>query len=627
MNDLQKIEEAVAAAGEMPRAEFVRWLEDHCHGDLQLRSEIDSLLAFQGHSANFLEHTAEKAIALLLPEDGKAAAGRTFGNYRVIREIGSGGMGAVYLAERCDNEFEQRVALKIVRQSIADRRTIRSFKAERNILARLNHPNIATLLDGGVSDIGEPFIVMEYVDGVSITKYADERGLNTRERLNLVLKVCSGLSYAHRNLIVHRDIKPDNILVTKDGEPKLLDFGLAKLLDAGLAAEREQTVTAFRALTPSYASPEQLQGLPITTASDIYSLGVVMYELLSGSRPLDLRGKTIDEAVSMALGSTPQPPSRAGNGSSHLRGDLDNIVLMALRVEPELRYRSVEGLRDDIRRYLDGLPVSARPNTVSYRTKKFVQRHKFGAAAGLLVATSLVIGLTASIWQANIARRESNRARTISAFLEQTLKYANPITSPLRKNGAATTVNEAVDEASRRLLSGEFDDDPVVKAELHRMVGSVYFGQGRYTEAGRSFEQEMALLRNLFGEDDPRMIAAQVRRAGLLFFEGKMDEAERGYRVHLPMMRRAHEKGLIQAGTFADALNNFAYLRRTQGDPQEAEALFRETSALLPLLSGDDFNSVATTRSTLASVLSDQGRCSEALTTAREVCCRPQACG
>ena len=441
-DDWQQVKDIFAEALEQPadlRLDFVR---ARCDGNQHLLIEISSLLNASDEPDNLIEDNALDFNSTLAAESTNYTD-KHFGNYRIIREIGSGGMGTVFLAERDDGEFTQQVALKIVRQSIADSAIIERFRRERQILANLNHPNIAALHDGGVNAEGEPFLAMEYVDGETLTDYVEKHRLSIRERLRLFLKICNAVSYAHRNLVVHRDIKPSNILVTTDGEPKLLDFGLAKAFESDAA----KTQTALRAFTPAYASPEQIQGGNITTASDVYSLGVVFYELLTGAKPLNFDNKSFEEIVRTIESSEPAKPSdaatwRRGDAAtkkeeetgrkregenivaptpisasptlhvtaSQLKGDLDNIALTAIRKEPERRYSSVEDFAKDIESNLAGRPITARPNTLSYLAAKFVKRNKLAVAAASVVLIAILVGLFVSLWQAQIARQQRDRA-------------------------------------------------------------------------------------------------------------------------------------------------------------------------------------------------------------------------
>ena len=415
--NFQKIKEVFAEALEKPAKEREDFLREKCADDAELLAEVKSLLEANDKTEKFIEQNALD-ISSEFAASGKHYDGTQFGNYKIIGEIGRGGMGAVFLAERSDGEFEQKVALKIIRQSFAGGELEKHFRRERQILASLNHPNIAKLLDGGVSASGELFLAMEYIEGELLLSYAEHHNLEIKERLNLFLKICRAVSFAHQNLIVHRDIKPANILVGADGEPKLLDFGLARVLSENFASDAAQTETVFRAFTPSYASPEQIRGKNVSTASDVYSLGVVFYELLTGDKPFHFEGKSIEEIMKTATENEPSFPSRSVISEnpqsaariSQLKGDLDNIALTALRKEPERRYKSVEAFADDIERHLKGLPVAARPNTVSYRAAKFFGRNKIAVAATAFIITALISGLAIALWQANVARTERDRA-------------------------------------------------------------------------------------------------------------------------------------------------------------------------------------------------------------------------
>ena len=420
----QAVRSVLERALEIEGVERARYLEQACIGDAEMRSEVESLLrANQQATGAFL---AGKAIDHAeLTSDAKPGAtlqGRRIGSYLVLEEIGHGGMGAVYRAVRADDQFSQQVAIKVVRGGLTDRLTIQRFKAERQILADLDHPNIARLLDGGATQDGQPYVAMEYIRGLPIDEFAGERGLTIRERLTLFRTVCSAVAFAHQRLVIHRDVKPANILVTEDGVPKLLDFGIAKILDAEQAAAgAEATVTMVRMMTPEYASPEQVRGEPMTTGTDVYSLGVVLYVLLTGRKPYDITGKTAHELVRAVLETEPERPSSADR---RLRGDLDNIVLKALRKEPARRYASVEQFSEDIRKHLDGLPVSARPDTLAYRGSKFVRRHKWAVGAAALAVLALLGGMAATLREAYIARAE--RALAEQRFAD-TRRLANSL--------------------------------------------------------------------------------------------------------------------------------------------------------------------------------------------------------
>ncbi len=616
----KKIEEAIAVSDEMPPAEFRLWLEEYCADDFMLKAEIESLLAFETQADKFLEKPVGSLAADILPEENEIDfTGKQFGHYKIIKEIGRGGMGAVFLAERSDGEFSQKVAVKIVRQTLIDKETARRFKKERQILANLNHPNIAKLLDGGVSASGEPFLVMEFIEGETLTEFAENNNLNTNERLQIFQKICSAVAYAHRNLIVHRDIKPSNILVTKTGEPKLLDFGLAKAFDETLADEN-QTQTGFRAMTPAYASPEQIRGETVTTTSDIYSLGKVLSELLGFEKAVSQTPISAKKTVKdLHTTQADQPNRKLQIANRKSKDDLQNITAMALREEPERRYQSVEAFVDDIENYLKGLPVAARPATVSYRASKFIKRNKSAVAAASLILITLVIGIIATVWQAQAAQREKEKAEKVSAFLSQMLKYSNPIYKSLQKGGQEATINDVLDEALRRIKQGEFDSSPEVKAELLRTISASYFGQGKRELAKELMTEYVALGNRIYPENSPKRIETSIISASLLFNNDELSASEKLYRETLPRMREEQKRGNIEAEILADALNNFAYLRRTQGDSSEAETLFREALALNEKMSADEANLVnGATRSVLASTLADQGRFDEALQTSHE---------
>jgi len=438
-----EVKEKLQIALELEPAERTAYLENLEATDPDLWREVESLLVSHDQAGDAFMNAPAGDLAV--PGDAahrSSMIGRRIGSYQIVDWIGAGGMGEVYRAERADEQYRKQVALKLVRAGPDSAFVIGRFKNERQILASLDHPNVARLLDGGTTDDGVPYFVMELIEGQPIDEFCDAHDLSIHERLGLFRQVCSAVQYAHQLLIVHRDIKPGNILVTADGVPKLLDFGIAKIL--GEEAESrgaDATLTAFAALTPGYASPEQVMGQPVTTASDVYSLGVVLYELLTGRRPYRIHSRSPQEIARAVCESEPERPSIAvtrvepgedrpsidesgenrpnahslRDGSreklkKRLQGDLDNIVLMALRKEPMRRYASVDQFRQDIDRYLEHLPVLARNATLAYRAGKFVARYKTAVAAGILIAASLVGGLVVSLHEARVARAERARA-------------------------------------------------------------------------------------------------------------------------------------------------------------------------------------------------------------------------
>jgi eukaryotic-like serine/threonine-protein kinase len=414
---LKRVKQIFLTALDHDPRDVSAFLSDACGGDATLYSRVESLLAIYRQNSDFLRSpalnlSATDVAAILTEDDGASVVGQRVGDYRIVREIGCGGMGAVYLAKRDDGEYDQQVAIKLIRHGL-DREMLRRFRHERQIMATLNHPNIARLLDGGMTEDGQPYFVMEYVEGRPLDQYADACRLPTEERLKLFLAICSAVEYAHQHNVIHRDLKPSNILVTDDATPKLLDFGIAKLLNTDSSEPTgEATLTAFRVMTPEYASPEQLRGLAVTPASDVYSLGVLLYELLTGRRPYQFKSRLPHEILRTLLETNPSRPSlivtqakeSPANVSStepdtdelrrRLRGDLDNIILMAIRKEPERRYRSVGEFSEDLRRHLQGLPVIARKELLLARTAKFLKRHRLSATLTVVIAIlCLVSGL------------------------------------------------------------------------------------------------------------------------------------------------------------------------------------------------------------------------------------------
>jgi non-specific serine/threonine protein kinase/serine/threonine-protein kinase len=441
-------------------------------------------------------------------------------------------MGEVYLAK--DAELQRKVAIKVIKGNLKTKEVLRRFYSERQILANLQHPNIARLLEAGATDDGLPYFVMEYVEGLSIDIYADQHKLSVAQRLKLFRTICSAVNYAHQNLIIHRDIKPGNILVNSDGEPKLLDFGIAKLLQPTAVAQAEQAATMLQAMTPECASPEQVNGGPITTATDVYSLGVLLFKLLTGHRPYKLKRVTADEMQNAIRGQEPERPSTAvsrieesPNGAElitpvmvgearssdparlrrGLRGDLDNIVLMALRKDPLRRYASAEQFSEDIRRYMDGLPVIARNDTLSYRTTKFVQRHKIGMAAASLVLLTLIGGIATTAWQARVARRERTRAeRRFNDVRELANSFMFEFHDSIKDVPGTLEARKLLVNRALRYLNGlaqEAGDDSSLQSELavaYDRIGSITFD----TEQALQSHQKAVAINETLVKKDPK---------------------------------------------------------------------------------------------------------------------------
>lgn len=513
-NNWEKLAELYDQVSVMPEKERSTFLSENCP-DEGMRKELLTLLRVDESSEKYFEEMASDLISPaydelsdLPPETGQA------GSYRILKKIGRGGMGSVYLAERSDDVYKREVAVKILRRGMDSEDILARFHRERQILAQFSHPNITHLIDGGLTEDGRPYFVMEYVEGVPITEYCDAHRLSIRDRLGLFTQVCEALQYAHQNLVIHRDLKPGNILVTNEGQVKLLDFGIAKLVDE--TDEPILTRTGFRLLTPEYASPEQIRGKQVNTSSDIYQLGMVLYKLLCGELPFTFSGNSMLEAERIILGEEPEKPGRkitsfdedqlkgiCENRSTtkkalvnELTGDPETIILKALSKESEMRYSSAEQLNRDILNYLKDLPISARPESRTYRWGKFVRRNKLGVALGTLSALLFFAGVGGILWQSNQTRieaeralLESERATAVKEFLTNMITAANPYIS----EGDVPSIFDILEQGSV-MVDSELADRPVLAAEMHGVIGRTYFGLSVIDRARDHFEKSLALI-------------------------------------------------------------------------------------------------------------------------------------
>jgi serine/threonine protein kinase len=541
--DFQKVEEIFHGALECEPNQLGAFLNEKCAGDETLRCEIEALLALHRQAGSFIETPiADVAAALLKEDETDLLIGQTIGHYKISRRISAGGMGAVYLAERADRQYEKQVAIKLIKRGMDTDSVLRHFRNERQILASFDHPNIARLLDGGATENGLPYFVMEYVEGLPINAYCDAHALSIVERLKLFREVCAAVSYAHRHTVIHRDIKPSNILVTSDGTPKLLDFGIARILQPGDAVESLATLTGVRLMTPEYASPEQVRGQALTTATDVYSLGVVLYQLLTGRKPYRLKTRAPEEISRAILEQEPSRPSTAVakcdgdsrfeiRNSKLLKGDLDNIVLTALRKEPERRYQSVEQFSEDIRRHLKALPVAARKDTLAYRSAKFIRRNTVATAAAALVFLTLIAGIVATTWQARKAGAEKARAeRRFNDVRQLARSVLFDYHDAIKDLPGATRVREQlVKDALTYLdsLAAEATGDPDLQRELaaaYERVGDVRgeafsASLGDRTGAMESYRKALRIRETMVAADphnvhDQRYLAAIYRKIG-----------------------------------------------------------------------------------------------------------------
>ena len=625
----RRIEELFDRAADMREEERTLLLDRECGEDQVLRSQVESLILSSQKADTYIHSVIQNAAEGIVSTEPGLPAGRQIGKYRIVRELGRGGMGTVYLATRADDEFHKEVAIKLVKAGAATEETLRRFRSERQILANLDHPNIARLLDGGTTDAGVPYVVMEYVEGEPLDAYADRNHLKIRERLLLFRKVCSAVQSAHQNLVVHRDIKPANILVTKEGEPKLLDFGIAKLTDPEDSLPSPlQTSADLRLMTPDYASPEQVRGEAITTACDIYSLGIVFFELLTGLRPYWFKEYTPQEIISVICDKEPGKPSTAVHrltgkteGSvtpesicnnrkttlarlkRKLHGDLDNIAMMALRKEPKRRYVSIEQMSEDIRRHLEGLPVIARPATFRYRTRKFMRRHiaaVSAAGAVILMIAGLVGFYTHQLAnERDRAQTEAEKAKQVSAFLTGLFKVSDPGES----KGKTITAQELLERGAAR-IDKELADQPEVQAEMMAVMGSVYQSLGLYHNAMPLFEKALEIRKRIHGPSHPD-VAASVNSLALVTQDlGNYPKAEKLFRQALAMRRELLGEGHADV---AESLNDLASLDAEIGNYKAAEQLNREAWSIRRKLFGEESLQAAESMTDLGDVLHETG--------------------
>ncbi|MFV1981421.1 MAG: protein kinase, partial [Rhodothermia bacterium] len=517
-DDWKRVEELFDEALEKREEDRTQWLELECDDPL-IRAEVIDMLAGHAMDGGVLEEEAQDfASDLILRgiEEEEAVHRKRVGSYKLVREIGAGGMGKVFLGVRDDGQFDQDVAVKLLRPGLVTEQINKRFLAERQILAGFRHPNIARLYDGGVLDDGTPYFIMEYVEGSTITEYCVENGLTLDRRLELFLQVCDAVAHAHQKLVVHRDLKPSNIMVTKAGRVKLLDFGIAKLLDSSDGSEQVAvTQTGLHLLTPEYASPEQINGELISTSSDVYQLGVILYEMLAEQRPYRFESRALSEITRVVLEQEPARPSTLFKKDSavisapqsprrwmhRLRGDLDAITLTALRKDPSARYASVDQLSADVRRYKDGQPVQARERSVGYRARKFVRRYRWQVAVAFVIA---VYAVTVTVQQASTAR-ERDRAERYANFMTSLFASPDPFGDQAKTDQRGITVQEFLDQALLR-LDQELAADPVVHADLLTTIGQVYSGLGSDDKAAIQFEQALSINRVLYGDESAETI-------------------------------------------------------------------------------------------------------------------------
>jgi eukaryotic-like serine/threonine-protein kinase len=608
----KRVEAVLNEALELRPEDRSAYLDRACAGDPELRREVDSLLATVDKSLGFIEQPLHK-VAKHLAEESEGPGSR-IQSYQLLRVIGEGGMGKVYLAARADDQFNQQVAIKLLQASFAQTTTmLLRFRGERQILADLDHPNIARLLDGGVTPSGSPFLAMEYVDGVPIHEYCRANHLSIEQRLQLFVTVCGAVDYAHKHLVVHRDIKPANILVTKEGTPKLLDFGIAKLIDSDQGAAA-QTRTADRLMTPEYASPEQITGAAVTTATDVYALGVVLYELLSGSRPFSLAAMTPVELYRAICERDPEAPStRAAKsassalGATKVDGELDNIVLMAMRKEAGQRYRSARELGDDITAYLNGYPVRAKTATLGYRSAKFVRRNRAAVAVAALAIVALVGFSIGMAVLAKRARQQQAIADRESSFLSSVFAASTPI----QARGNQVTARDLLDRGLQR-VDRELSGEPEAQAAMLQSIGRSYHALGLYDQAKPLLQRAYQLRNDLFGGADLSTAESAEDLATTDRLQSEYAEAEKLFRTSLAVReKKLGPNDLLVAQSLSDLGDCLTQENREA----EAEPLLRRS---LAIFRKTDDAAGADTRGYLAVILQRAGNFSEATALRRE---------
>jgi len=633
-----QVKELFALALEREPDERSGFLRQACAGDEALRSEIESLLSSFDGADTFLE---DCPAADLLSAQSRELEGKRVGAYRILREIGQGGMAVVYLAERDDQNYRKQVAIKMVKPGIDTKQILHRFRNERQTLAALDHSNIVKLLDGGSSEDGSPYLVMDYVVGLPIDQYCDLHKLSIDDRLRLFREVCSAVQYAHENLVIHRDLKPGNILIAKGGVPRLLDFGIAKLLNPECFQTPLLTRTDSRPMTPEYASPEQIRGQAITTATDVYSLGVLLFELLTGRRPYRSTSQSLLEMERLVCESEPERPSavinrkeenlsrdgepataitpervsqdrglQPGELQRRLQGDLDTIVMKALEKDANRRYATAFELSADIARYLSHQPVLARPASTTYRAQKYVRRHPVGVtvAAGLVLLLA-GFAVTQSLQLRRITR-ERDRANRVTEFMEGMFK----VSDPSEARGSSVTAREILERASKDIDTG-LAKDPELQAQMMYVMGNVYKNLGLFPRAQLLLQRSADIRRRVLGPENAETLRSIDLLSWVLNQEGHAAEAEKLQRETVATKRRL--LGVQNPDTLS-SMSMLAWTLDREANYAEAEKLDREVIETRRRLLTPDNAETLGTMGNLAATLSHEGRYAEAEKLKRE---------
>ncbi len=653
----QRIESLVEAALELSASDRSDYLDEACGTDEDLRQQVEVLVASHGEAGSFLEAPAGARL-------GEAAAGESgdsgiealersvtdswrperLGPYRILKILGEGGMGTVYLAEQTE-PIRRRVALKVVRPGLMAPGTVRRFEAERQAVARMNHPHIAQAYEAGATEDGQPYFVMEYVPGLAITRYCDQKRLTIGQRLELFLAVCDGVHHLHQKGVIHRDIKPSNVLVTEDRDqpvPKIIDFGIAKALDQPLT---DGTVFTGERLigTPSYLSPEAIRasegGLDVDTRSDVYALGVLLYELLTGELPFETRGESFlavvrritDEEAPLAsarlasLGVEERGERASARRcepaalARRLRGDLDWILRKSMEKERSHRYGSATELAEDVRRHLRHEPVVASPPSAGYQLRKFVRRRRSAVASAALIILALLGGIIARTFEASRANREATRANEEAARANQEAEAARQVSDflvglfevsdPDKAAAGMMTAREILDLGAEKLIGRELQDQPLVQARLMDTIGSVYRKLGFYEPATRLLQEALEIRRDLLGEEHVDVAASLNNLAGLYWSQGDFDRVEPLFREALTIRERI--LGPVHPEV-ARSLNNLGALHTERGEFAEAESLLHRAMEIKRGVLGPDHPDFARSLVNLANVYRAQGKHAQA---------------
>jgi len=627
----KRIETLFHQASEVDTALRDDFIEQACAGDRELRAELDSLLSSSGMTLAALKGPVADAAGDLLDalpgdqpgvlssqdQDQQPAKASRIGAYRLIRTLGEGGMGTVYLGARDDDQYQRTVAIKVLRAGITHRPELQLlFRTERQILADFDHPNIARMLDGGITAQGSPYLVMEYIDGIALDEYCHRQKLSLDARLRLFRTLCAAIDYAHRHLVIHRDIKPLNVLVTGDGTPKLLDFGIAKLIDPYQSPSDQVLIPGSEhMLTPDYASPEQLMGRPVSTATDVYALGVLLFELLTGELPFAGSRSELMAQARAICEEEPEKPSEVCLRTHHLparearriRGDLDSIILKALRKEPEQRYSSASQLLSELDRYFKGFAVEAADQSILYRTGKFVRRHRLAAAATALTVLFIVGFATGMAWLARRAARGEARARREEEFLASIFKAATPEGS----KGENVTARQLLDQAAGR-LDAELASDPELQAEMTESIAQSYVALGLYSQAQPLLERALRLTEQSAGPTSPSYAENLANLATDYRLQSEFKKAELLFRRAVSLNEKLYGRNTLP---FAHSLSNLGECLYWEDLDVEAEQVLRQALAIERPLA-DNFQDG--TRDYLALALGRKGDYPEAAQLLRE---------